>query len=384
MIKKVIVAGGGIGGLSAALALQQQGIAVTTLERRSDLNMAGAGVGLMVWHNATSVLDRLGVGAQVREHSSEIGSFEFRTWRGAPLMRWDVYGLTREIGHPTIGINRGDLHAALSDALEPGTLRLGVKVTGFEVDPDGVTVQFANGESERADILIGADGVNSAIRTQLMGPRKPRYAGYTTWRGLADVPEQDAPADYACKFWGPGRRFLYYRVGDGQLYWLALARAQAGGEDAPGGRQAAVMERYRDWHAPVEEIIKATPGDAIERFDITDHNPFSSWGKGRVTLLGDSAHSMTPNMGQGACQAIEDALVLARELRDEPDIDRALRAYEGERRKRSAYFQRHSRQVGMLGRWQTPPAVRIRDAMLRAAFKGPVSRMHETEMRTAP
>jgi 2-polyprenyl-6-methoxyphenol hydroxylase-like FAD-dependent oxidoreductase len=381
---KVIVSGGGIGGLATALALQQRGIEVTVYERRADLSKVAGGLGLMVWHNATSVLDRLGVGDAVRKHSTEIDSFEFRTWRGAPLMRWDVAQLARELGFPTVGINRGDLHAALSDALEQETLRLGLECTGFEVDADGVAAILGNGERERADVLIGADGVNSVIRTQLLGPRKLRYAGYTTWRGLVRFPEEDAPRNYACKFWGPGRRFLYYRVGDGELYWLALARARADGEDGPDGHRAAVRDSYKGWHTPVEAIIEATPEDAIERFDISDHKPFSSWGNGPVTLLGDSAHAMTPNMGQGACQAIEDAIVLAREMAAEPDAARALRAYEHERRKRTAYFQSHSRQVGMLGRWHTRIGCRARDAMIRAAFKGPVGRMHETEMRTAP
>jgi 2-polyprenyl-6-methoxyphenol hydroxylase-like FAD-dependent oxidoreductase len=384
MIKKVIISGGGIGGLATALALQQEGVEVTVLERRGELEKVAGGVGLMIWHNGTSVLHRLGVGNELSANSAEIGSFEFRNRRGAPLMRWDVAGLAQELGSPTIGINRGDLHMVLLDALKPGTLRLDVECTGFEQDSRGVTVKFADGDSDRADVLIGADGVNSAIRTQLIGPRKPRYAGYTTWRGLLDFPEEDAPLDYACKFWGPGKRFLYYRVGNRQLYWLALTRAGEGGQDAPAGHRAAVLDRHRGWHAPVEAILEATAEEAIDRHDITDHKPFSRWGEERVTLLGDSAHAMTPNMGQGACQAIEDAIVLVRELRKVQDPVQGLRAYEQERRKRTAYFQSHSRQVGVMGRWQSPLVCRARDAMIRAAFKGRVGRMHETEMRTGP
>ncbi|MFI0480815.1 FAD-dependent monooxygenase [Actinomadura sp. 9N215] len=384
MITKAVIAGGGIGALTTALALQQDGVEVTVLERRRHLADVAGGVGLMVWHNGTSVLQRLGVGAEIAAVSAEIRAFEFRNWRGAHLMRWDVAGLAERLGSPTIGINRGDLHAVLLDALKPGTFQLGVECTGYKQDADGVTVTFADGGSERGDVLIAADGINSVIRTQLLGPRKPRYAGYTTWRGLADVPEADAPTDYACKFWGPGKRFLYYRVGGGQLYWLALTRAAEGGQDAPGGRRAAMLEHHRGWHAPVEAIIEATPEDAIDRHDITDHKPFKTWGSGRVTLLGDAAHAMTPNMGQGACQAIEDGLVIAAELGKARDPEQGLRSYEDERRKRTAYFQSHSRQVGVMGRWKSPLAVRARDAMVRAAFKGRVSRMHETEMRTGP
>jgi 2-polyprenyl-6-methoxyphenol hydroxylase-like FAD-dependent oxidoreductase len=243
---------------------------------------------------------------------------------------------------------------------------------------------LADGRAEPADLLIGADGINSAIRTQLHGERKPRYAGYTTWRGLLDFPEDLAPSGHARKLWGPGRRFLYYRVGAGRLYWLALTRARAAGVDEPGAARAAVLGHHRDWETPVPEMIEATPEDAIERVDIADHRPLRRWGAGRVTLLGDAAHAMTPNMGQGACQAIEDAIVLARCLREGDGITGALRAYEAERRKRAAYFQRRSRMTGAMGRWRTPPAVRARDAMIRAAFNGPVTRQHAIEMRSAP
>jgi 2-polyprenyl-6-methoxyphenol hydroxylase-like FAD-dependent oxidoreductase len=387
MVKNAIIAGGGIGGLATALALQQAGVEVTVLERRRELERAAGGAGLMVWHNGMSCLDKLGVADDARARGTEIDRFEFRTWRGAPLMRWDVAGLTQELGAPTIGINRTDLHLALVDALEPGALRLGDACTGFEHDEGGVTAKLASGATVDGDVLIGADGLNSALRTQLFGPRKPRYAGYTTWRGVLDFPEEEgAPSGDARKLWGPGRRLLFYRVGDGKLYWLALTRAREGEQDPPGGHREAVLEHHRGWEAPVEAMLEATDEAAIDRLDIVDHNPLRRWGEGRVTLLGDSAHAMTPNMGQGACQAMEDAIVLAQKLIASTDADPqlALRAYERERRKRAAYFQRHSRLVGTLGMWRAGLAVSARNVMIRAAFKGFVGRQHVTEMRTAP
>jgi 2-polyprenyl-6-methoxyphenol hydroxylase-like FAD-dependent oxidoreductase len=381
---RVVVAGGGIGGLAAALALQRSGVEVTVLERRTDLAKVATGAGLMVWHNGTSVLERLGVGDAVRAHSTPIERFEFRTWRGAPLAAWPVGELTRTLGSPTVGINRADLHAALAAALEPGTLRLGEACTGFAQDADGVTVELSGGGSERATLLIGADGINSAVRTRLHGPREARYAGYTTWRGVLDFPESDAPSGLARKLWGPGRRFLSYRIGDGRLYWLALTRAAAGGSDPEDGRRAAVLAAHRGWDAPVEAMIEATDESAIARVDITDHAPLRRWGEGRVTLLGDAAHAMTPNKGQGACQAIEDALVLSRQLVGEPDVAVALRAYEDARRRRTASIQRESRMIGRLGRWQTRVACGVRDRIIRASFEGMGQRRYELEMRAAP
>jgi 2-polyprenyl-6-methoxyphenol hydroxylase-like FAD-dependent oxidoreductase len=381
---KAIVAGGGIGGLATALALQRAGVEVTVLERRAELSKVAAGAGLMVWHNGMSVLARLGVADAVQARGTPIERFEFRSWRGAPLSCWQVGELGRALGSPTVGINRADLHAALAAALEPGTLRLGEACTGFEQDGDGVTAALDGGGSERAALLIGADGINSAVRTQLDGPREPRYAGYTTWRGVADFPADDAPPGLARKLWGPGRRFLSYRIGDGQLYWLALTRAAEGGRDPEGGRRAAVLAEHRGWDEPVEAMIEATEESAIARLDIVDHAPLGRWGEGRVTLLGDAAHAMTPNKGQGACQAIEDALVLSRQLAGEPDVARALRAYEDARRRRTAGFQRESRMIGSLGRWRTRVACGVRDRIIRASFDGMGQRRHELEMRTAP
>ena len=381
---KAIVAGGGIGGLATALALQRDGHEVTVLERRAELSKVAAGAGLMVWHNGMSVLDRLGVGVGVLARSTPIERFEFRTWRGEPLSCWPVGEVTRALGAPTVGINRADLHAALAAALAPGTLRLGEACTGFEQDDDGVTVALEGGGRERAAVLIGADGINSAVRTQLHGAREPRYAGYTTWRGVLDFPEDEAPSGLARKLWGPGRRFLSYRIGDGKLYWLALTRAPQGGRDDEGGHRDAVLAEHRGWDAPVEAMVEATGEDAIARLDIVDHPPLGRWGDGRVTLLGDAAHAMTPNKGQGACQAIEDALVLSRRLGGESQVPRALRAYEDERRRRTAGFQRESRMIGSLGRWQGRLAVGVRDRIIRASFDGMGRRRYELEMRSAP
>jgi 2-polyprenyl-6-methoxyphenol hydroxylase-like FAD-dependent oxidoreductase len=330
------------------------------------------------------VLARLGVADAVLARSTPIERFEFRTWRGEPLATWPVGEVTGALGHPTVGINRSDLHAALAAALEPGTLRLGVACTRFAQDRDGVTVELSDGSSERGTLLIGADGINSAVRTQLRGPLVPRYAGYTTWRGVLDFPEDEAEPGLARKLWGPGRRFLSYRIGDGRLYWLALTRAAEGGRDPEGGRRAAVLAEHRGWAEPVEAMIAATDEAAIARVDITDHAPLRRWGEGRVTLLGDAAHAMTPNKGQGACQALEDALVLSRRLADEGEVARALRAYEAERRRRTAGFQRESRVIGTLGRWRTRAACGVRDRIIRASFEGMGQRRYELEMRAAP
>jgi 2-polyprenyl-6-methoxyphenol hydroxylase-like FAD-dependent oxidoreductase len=384
MIDRALIVGGGLGGLATALALQQDGVETIVLERREELAEVAAGAGLMIWHNGMSVLDRLGVGAGVRGASTEIDSFAFSTWKGGPLMRWDVAALGRELGAPTIGINRGDLHEQLRAALAPGTLRLGAEAVGVTQDGDGVTVELRGGERLHGDLLIGADGINSRVRREVAGARAPRYAGYTTWRGLLEFPQGDAPVGHAHKMWGPGRRLLFYRVGDGQLYWLALVRAPAGGRDEPGHARDAVLAQFQGWHDPVAEMLAATPEDAIARLDIHDHNPFRRWGTGRITLLGDAAHAMTPNMGQGACQALEDAIVLTTMLREHDDVVAGLRAYERGRRKRTAYFQRHSRLTGRLGRWQLAPAVRAREAMIRVAFNGFATKQHVTEMRSAP
>jgi 2-polyprenyl-6-methoxyphenol hydroxylase-like FAD-dependent oxidoreductase len=272
------------------------------------------------------------------------------------------HDLERRLGEVSIVVHRADLQAILLRALDSDAVRLGAHCTGFTQDGDRVTARFADGEEAHGDLLIGADGLHSVVRAQLFGAAAPRYAGYTAWRAVA-------PFDHARltpgETMGRGARFGMAPVSGGRAYWYATLTTPEGGRDVEGGRKRALLEIFRGWHTPIEALIAATDETAILRNDIYDRDPLSHWSVGRVTLLGDAAHPMTPNLGQGACQALEDAVALADALKDSDDVRAALRAYEERRIGRTSALVRQARQIGAVGQWSNPLACRLRDALLK-------------------
>jgi 2-polyprenyl-6-methoxyphenol hydroxylase-like FAD-dependent oxidoreductase len=255
------------------------------------------------------------------------------------------------------------LQAVLRDALGPDALHLGAACTGFTQDDSGVTAQFADGRTARGDLLIGADGLHSVVRAQLHGGQPPTYVGYTAWRAV--IPFDHArltPGESS----GYGPRFGQVPISGGRVYWFATQNTPAG-QRSPDGEQAALRRIFANWHAPIPDLIRATPEALILRNDIYDRPPLRAWGQGRVTLLGDAAHPMTPNLGQGGCQALEDAVVLAACLCAAPAVPAALRAYEARRIPRTSAIVRQSRQAGQIGQWANPLAVRVREWLFRVA-----------------
>ncbi len=232
----------------------------------------------------------------------------------------------------------------------------------FEQDGEGVRATFSNGEESQADLLIGADGIHSRVREQLTGKLALRYSGYTAWRGIAPTPDK---AFQSGETWGKGRRFGLVPLSGEKVYWFATDNRPEGETDDPARRQAELLELFAGWHYPVPELIGTTPRGDILRNDIFDLPPLKKWSVGRVTLLGDAAHAMTPNLGQGACQAIEDAVTLAGCLTRFEEVSEALARYEALRRPRTARITRQARQVGEIGQWGHPAAVWLRQHFAR-------------------
>jgi 2-polyprenyl-6-methoxyphenol hydroxylase-like FAD-dependent oxidoreductase len=248
--------------------------------------------------------------------------------------------------------------------LPEGCLISGQRVEAFTQRPDGVTVSFADGHEESAGGLIAADGINSAVRAQIHGPGEPIYRGYCIWRGIApEIP--GAVRGHISETWGSGRRFGVMPMGQGRVCWYATRNCAPSQSDAPEGRKAEVSALFKDWHGPIPGLIRATdPGDIIKN-DARDRKPLKRWGDGRVTLLGDAAHPITPNVGQGACMAIEDAACLAKCLLASSDVATAFRAYEALRGPRTARISRQARRIGAIGQWENPLIVRGRDLITR-------------------
>lgn len=357
--RHAVIAGAGIGGVTTAAVLARRGWRITLVERAAELGEVGAGIS--IWPVALAVLDDLGVAAALKGETALAGQAGVRR----PDGRWlaSVDGST--IGPPTM-VHRARLHEAITDsALATGRVevRTGLTVTGARDDPDGATLETSDGEI-RGDLVIGADGYRSVIRSTLYPGRDDvRYSGYTAYRGIAPAPEAGANT-LGGEVWGRGSRFGYVPLVDGRTYWYATVNAPAG---RPGTDHHADATRLvGDWAEPVPQLVAATPPQNVLHNDIYDLElPLAPFAKGRIALLGDAAHAMTPNLGRGACAAIEDAAALARALTDHPDPVIALASYDAERRPATSKLVRRSRQVGNLGQLENRAALAVRDTVLR-------------------
>lgn len=363
----MMVAGAGIGGLTATIALRRAGLEVVVFERAAELREVGAG--LLLAANAQKALGKLGLAEEVARLGTPASAAEIRSWRGQVLASIPAAELEKNAGAASAAVHRADLQALLAREAGEGTLRLDAVVKGFEQDESGVRVSLADGSEQRADILVGADGLRSQIRATLFGPEEPRYAGYTAWRAVVKPEGELLPWGGGFESWGRGTRFGCAHIGRGRVYWFATANSREGEKDGPlgdpVGPKAKLLHRFGDWHRPIRELIEATDEGAISRTDIYDREPLGErWGEGRVTLLGDAAHPMTPNLGQGACQAVEDAVVLARCLHEGGATAEALRRYERLRYDRVAMIVRRSRRVGAVGQLENPLLCRLRDRMM--------------------
>jgi 2-polyprenyl-6-methoxyphenol hydroxylase-like FAD-dependent oxidoreductase len=363
---RVLIVGAGIGGLSAAIALQRRGIEAVLFERTTELKEIGAGIAIAA--NAMKALDSLGLADVVRHIGAQAQFYEIRSWRGEVLSRVSVSEQREKLGAASVAAHRADLQAALLQGLAEagGKVHLGTECVGFEQTEGYVWASFASGREERGDLLVGADGLNSTVRERLLGDGPPRYAGYTAWRAVV-TPQRELVPHGAVESWGQGTRFLFAHIGRGRVYWAAAKNAPQGAGRKPAeSRKDSLLRSFLGWHKPIEELIRVTDEHAILRTDIYDRDPLGErWGEGRVGLLGDAAHPMTPDLGQGACQAIEDAVVLAKCLSEESEPASALRHYEAHRTRRVAHIVQRSRRLGRVAQLENPLLCQLRDVLLK-------------------
>ena len=372
---RAMIVGAGIGGLTTAIALRRAGIEATVFERAGEIKEVGAGILLAA--NAVRALGELGLLHEVRQLGTPASAGRIHSWRGKTLAEVPARELEKTFGAPSVAVHRADLQGFLLKEAGEKNVVLGENCSGFEQDDAGVTAIFADGTVERGELLIGADGLYSTVRARLFGREKPRYAGYTAWRAVVKPGRELLPCGTGFESWGRGVRFGCAHIGGGRVYWFATRNAPEGERDGPlgstSGPKVALRRLFDGWHHPVPDLIAETEEWAIRRDDLYDRAPLSgSWGEGRVTLLGDAAHPATPNLGQGACQAIEDAVVLARCLEQivranaKDSVPSALRRYEGLRGERTAWIVRRSRALGRIGQIENPLLCRLRDAVLKA------------------
>ncbi|MCP2340730.1 FAD-dependent monooxygenase [Actinomadura rupiterrae] len=363
--RTAIVVGGGIGGLTSAVALKDKGWDVTLIERAASLDPVGSGMAL--GPNALRALDTLGLGDPVRELAAFQGDGGIRRASGAWLSRTSAEAAAARFGDPTVLLMRATVVDLLTARLDGGELRLGTSVTS--VDAESGTVVTADGAEARSDLVVAADGIHSAIRKAAFpGHPEPRYSGLTAWRFVVDADEAPMPSET----WGRGLVFGVMPLAGNRVYCYATAVAPAGGT-APDGEKAELTRLFGTWHAPIPELIGKT-GDILRNDVFYLHEPLPAMHRGKVAILGDAAHPMTPNLGQGACQAIEDAIVLAHEMTD----GGGLPAYTRARLPRTSAIVKKSAGIARLSKVSNPAAVAGRDAVMRAlGLLGPTALLRQ-------
>jgi salicylate hydroxylase len=341
MNNRVAVIGGGIGGLTAALALIRHGVDVDVYEQAPELKELGAGV--QISSNGTRVLHALGLGHEVERRGVVVAGKEIRLWSTGQT--WKLFDLgavsVERYGFPYVMFHRGDLHAILLAAIRrerPDAVHLDHQCTGVAEDERGVTIQFANGLTATAAVAVGADGVQSRVRAALFGADRPEFTGIVAWRGL--VPRARVPAgirmNVGTNWVGPGGHVVHYPVRGGELLnFVGLLERDDWRVESwtVQGTKDEFANDFRNWHPDIHACIRSV--DVPYKWALFARPPMPAWTKGRVTLMGDACHSMLPMMAQGAVMALEDGLVLARCVAKYGVGPQALQRYEAARRERA-------------------------------------------------
>jgi 2-polyprenyl-6-methoxyphenol hydroxylase-like FAD-dependent oxidoreductase len=356
----VLIVGGGIGGLALALALRSHDIETNIWERAPELREVGAG--LLLTSNARTVLDRLGISSAANASGQLIHSWQILDRAGHPLQ---TFASERE--EPlSLSISRAAFQEILRRPLSLGVLHLGREVSAVEpsLDETKITARTLEGNSLSADLIIGADGGRSRVRELIFGHAALRECGYVGWRALVNHVPVDWGNGRITETWGEGCRFGIAPISKTRSYWYATENVSPGWTLPQEQRKAHLLSKFRRWHRPICDLIEATPEENVLLNSISDHPALPQWSRGRVGLLGDAAHLMTPNLGQGAAMALEDAWVMAACLRRYGASEEALRHYERRRRWRAAYVVWQSRQVGRMIQLEHPWIVGLRDAAL--------------------
>jgi 2-polyprenyl-6-methoxyphenol hydroxylase-like FAD-dependent oxidoreductase len=334
---RIAIVGGGIGGLTAALALRKYGFEPEVFEEAPALLDIGAAIA--IWPNAMRVLTHLNLADKILEHAGVMDEIRWLDHYGRLINRVSI----KDQRFPAVALHRADLQHILLSALPQTSIHLGYELVEHEQRGEKMIATFANGDSIESDFLIGADGIHSRVRLQFLNDNDPVFRGYTVWRGISPTVPSAIPARAAIEIHGRGQRFGLGPVGKGRLGWWATAN---------GTNSEDLLRLFDGWYRPVLQLIESTPASSILKTSALDRPANRNWGRGRMTLLGDAIHPTTPNLGQGGCLAMEDALVLARCFEKYGASEESLRKYERARYKRTSAISAYSRYYGIVGQWE--------------------------------
>ena len=333
---KAVIIGSGMAGLATGISLRQAGYKVEIYEKTSELRPAGAGISL--WSNGIKVLNKLGLGREIAAIGGQMNRMEYRNQDGEVLNDINLLPLIEQVGQRPYPVSRTDLQNLMLDAFGKEDVRLGMRCVSVEQDENSATAIFEDGTTATGDVLIGADGIHSVVRTYITGEKTQlRYAGYVNWNGLVPASSDLAESDVWVIYVGEGKRASMMPVGDNRFYFFFGCPQPQGTQVAPKDIQAELKEIFAGWAQPVQNLINKLDPEQVNRLEISDIEPLSHLVQGRIALVGDSGHATTPTLGQGGCQAIEDAEVLSRYLiTTNISVADALKRYELARKERVA------------------------------------------------
>ena len=348
---KIAIVGGGIGGLTTAIALRQQGFDCHVYEGASQLSEVGAGIWLGA--NAQNALDEIGVGEQIRQKSHELQKVYIKGYDGSIISEMDWSQLKQHYGNGLYGVHRAVLQSELADKVGRDSISMDHRLTGIRAISGAYLLAFANGQEIEADLVIGADGIRSVVREQFIGNAEYRYSGQTCYRTMIDLRLPDSERNESAEVWGMpgGLRASFSQCGDDKVYFWFTMKDSAGQRRSNEVALALIKERLKPFTGYMSEVVNRIDPEKLIHSDLWDIKPFNTWYKGGVVLIGDAAHATNPNLGQGASQAIEDAHALAMMLNDYPIISEALAAYQQSRFHRAKYMVDTSYQLARLTNW---------------------------------
>ena len=356
-----VIIGGGVAGLTAAIALQQLNREFAIFEQTKVLKGIGAGFGLAA--NAMQAFNLLGIKEGVEKIGFYTSSFNILDHKGNILLAPDTQQLQQKYNQDNFTVHRADLHAHLIHLVNENNLHLGKKALSFEQIGGVIKIHFDDGTHHTAKYLLIADGVKSPLRQQLLPHSTPRYSGYTCWRATID--NSSIQLKKGTETWGPKGRFGMTPLVGNRIYWYACVNSPANNPLYKQFTIADLQNHFADYHHPIPTILAETEDTDLIWNDIIDIKPLQHLAYGNILLLGDAGHATTPNLGQGACQAIEDVAVLVDELKHNKSTIEAFQSFERRRLSRTKYITDTSKRIGEVAQWENPFLIGIRNSIMK-------------------
>lgn len=354
MKEKIAIIGAGIGGLTTALALKKAGFKPVIYESASEIQPVGAGI--VMANNAMQIFEKLGVREKIENAGNRISSLEITNASLKPILEIDLRKFESRYGVHNVAIHRADLQRILAEEVGFDSIRLSKRLAKIEKNEE-FQLSFEDGSTAFCDVLIGADGIHSVVRKQFFNSGKIRDTGQRCWRGVVKSDEDFDLSDETFEAWGKGKRFGASKINKDYLYWFAVI-------DEELMKKRSLAELFQEFHPKILNLISKTSEEDIVFNDIIDLKPISRWQKDLACLIGDAAHATTPNMGQGACQAVEDAFLIGELLKEGNSFNRTFELYESIRREKAHYVVNTSWKLGKAAHFQNNILIWLRNLTL--------------------